>query len=65
MTWDEVAKQPQSLPGQRLLFSSDDDEMVGKLRANYVDQDGQLYLADFGHGLPGVRERAQRLLWDI
>jgi hypothetical protein len=53
------------MPGQRLLFGELREERVAQRVLLHLEQHGQWYLFDAGHGLPGVRETAQRILWDV
>jgi hypothetical protein len=58
-------RQVKSLPGQRLLFDPSEDQRREKAVAHlYVDCE-QPFLFDAGHGLPGVRETGQRIIWDV
>ena len=59
--WDRPLRQVESLPGQRLLF----DRLQETRHEPPVTPRGERILFEAGHGLPGVKETAQKILWDV
>jgi hypothetical protein len=55
-------RQVESLPGQRLLFGPPEEEQRDPPP---ITPEGERFLFDAGHGLPGASETAQRILWDV
>ena len=64
-SWDRPVRQVKSLPGQRLLFGPERAPQGHRDSSPVAVPEGQCWLFDAGHGLPGAGETDQRILWDI